>query len=307
MALLTGLDHPIVVAPMAGGPSTPELVAAASTAGAGGFLAAGYLTPVALRAQITATRAATDRHRFDDDHYDAKLDIVLDEGPAAVSFTFGCPPADVVARFKGAGIRVWVTVTDVDEAGLAASVGADVVVVQGAEAGGHRGSFVDHDDDQLDLFPLLLAVRQTFFSRPDAPRLVAAGGLMTGADVEAALDSGAVAVQLGTAFLLCPEAGTSAVHRTALPRPTPTTLTRAFSGRRARGLVNAWTARVVDAAPSAYPEIHHLTSPLRAHGPSQGDADLVNLWAGEGHARARSLPAAELVAVLAAELARVRG
>jgi nitronate monooxygenase len=122
---------------------------------------------------------------------------------------------------------------------------------------------------------------------------------MEGGDVASVLAAGAGAAQLGTAFLLCPEAGTAPVHRAAIARPAATTLTRAFTGRRARGIVNAWTDAVGTAAPSAYPELHHLTAPLRAHGRAVGDPDLVNLWAGTRHHLAREMPAAALVAELA--------
>jgi nitronate monooxygenase len=165
-------------------------------------------------------------------------------------------------------------------------------VAQGAEAGAHRGSFTDGDGEPLPLAALLPLALAT------GVPVVAAGGLMTAADVAASLAAGASAAQLGTAFLLCPEAGTTAVHRQAIVRGGPTTLTRAFTGRRARGIVNRWIETVGDAAPSAYPEVHHLTAPLRAHGRAAGDPDLVNLWAGTGHHLAQEMPAASLVAEL---------
>jgi nitronate monooxygenase len=124
---------------------------------------------------------------------------------------------------------------------------------------------------------------------------VASGGLATGRAVAAVLVAGARAAQLGTAFMRTPEAATSGVHREALASATPTALTRAFTGRTARGLVNRFLAEHGDEAPSAYPEIHHLTAPLRAAARSRGDADAVNLWAGQAHALGAELPAAELV------------
>jgi nitronate monooxygenase len=332
---LDGLRYPIIQAPMAGGPSTPALAGAVSVAGGLGFVAAGYRSPDQVREDIAAVRALTTEPfgvnlfvpaaasadpaavtayadliapmadaagvalgspRFDDDHYDAKLALVVAERPAVVSVAFGCPSAADVERLHEAGIAIWVTVTDADEAALAVATGADALVAQGAEAGAHRGSFTDHDDEPLPLAELLPAVLGA------GVPVVATGGIMTGADITAVLAAGASAAQLGTAFLLCPEAGTSAVHRRALAVPAPTVLTRAFTGRRARGIVNAWTTMVGGAAPSAYPEIHYVTAPLRAHGRATGDADLVNLWAGTRHEQARPLPAGELVAVLAAEL-----
>ena len=142
----------------------------------------------------------------------------------------------------------------------------------------------------MPLLELLAAVR----AQVDVP-LVAAGGIATASDVSAALDAGAVAAQAGTAFLLCPEAGTSDVHRRAIATDAPTALTRAFTGRLARGIRNRFLDEHSDAAPSAYPEIHHVTAPLRAEGRARGDGDVVNLWAGERHASARAVPAAEVV------------
>jgi nitronate monooxygenase len=341
---LRELVHPIVQAPLAGGPSTVDLAAAVSAAGGLGFVAAGYLTPDALRDQIDATRRLTPRPfgvnvfspsgapgdpdairefarrlsplarsagvqlgepRFDDDHYAAKLDIVLEGRPAVVSFTFGCPAEPLVRTLHEAGVEVWVTVTNAGEATTAAEVGADVVVAQGAEAGGHRGSFVDDDTEPRPLRALLDDVRAAFADRGDAPSVVATGGIMTGAEIAATIAAGASAAQLGTAFLLCPEAGTNPAQRIAVGREGTTALTRVFTGRRARGIVNSWMEHYDDGAvPRAYPEIHHLTAPLRAHGRAVADADLFNLWAGTGHARARALPAADIVAALAAELDR---
>jgi nitronate monooxygenase len=189
------------------------------------------------------------------------------------------------------GSSVWVTVTDVSEAAQAEEAGVDALVVQGAEAGGHRGSFVDRPDrvDYGTLALLQLVDRQVDVS------MVAAGGIATGASVAAALAAGAAAAQIGTAFMLCPEAGTAPAHRAALASSRPTGLTRAFSGRLARGIRNRMQSEHSAEAPIAYPEIHHVTAPLRAHARKTGDADLINLWAGESHALAEELPAAELV------------
>lgn len=131
---------------------------------------------------------------------------------------------------------------------------------------------------------------------------MAAGGVMTGGEAASLLASGASAVAFGTAFLACPEAGTAEVHRHALTHREDTTVTRAFSGRSARALVTTWTQRFGPVSPAAYPHVHHLTAPLRAHGKATGEAALVHLWAGTGHARVRALPAAELARQLVAEL-----
>jgi nitronate monooxygenase len=335
--LLDECAVPVVLAPMAGGPSTPELCAAVSEAGGLGFLAAGYLPAAEVAARISRTRELTSRpfgvNLFvpgpegdtaavqayaqhlegevaaagvalgepctDDDDWSAKLDLLT--GAAAVplvSFTFGCPASEVVARLHAAGTEVWVTVTSVAEAGVAQQAGADGLVVQGAEAGGHRGGF-DDDGEVLGLLALLQSIR----AATELP-LVAAGGIMSGSGLAAALAAGARAGAMGTAFLRCPEAGTSPVHRSALAQGRPTALTRAFTGRRARGIRNRFLDEHSASAPPAYPQVHHLTAPLRAHGRKVDDDDLVNLWAGQAYPLATDLPAGEVV-VRVAEEARV--
>jgi nitronate monooxygenase len=325
-------DSGIVLAPLAGGPATPELAAAVTDGGGLGFLAAGYLQPETFRDHIHRARALTagplganlfclreepvhdeaiaayavelapeaarfgvelGEPRFDDDAYGAKLDVVADEGVDIVSFTFGCPTEEEIARLQVAGIEVWVTVTSSAEAVDAAARGADALVAQGSEAGGHRGAWRD-DATDLPLLELLGEVRGVCDTT-----LVATGGVGDRGDVVAALDAGASAVQAGTAFLLCPEAGTSEPHRVLLERPGTTAVTRAFTGRRARGIVNEFM-RDHPHAPSAYPHVHHLTAPLRAAARAAGDADRINLWAGERFAAARAVPAAEVVAALRA-------
>jgi nitronate monooxygenase len=333
MHVLDELRVPIVQAPMAGGPSTPALAAAVSEAGGLGFVAAGYKSVQAMAGDIDATRSLTGRPfgvnlfapgegpsdpaivgryasrlaveaarvgvalgapTFNDDGYEDKLKRLLDEPVAVVSFTFGCPETSVVDALRSVGTSIWVTVTSAREAEQAAAAGADALVVQGAEAGGHRGSFVDRDG-RADYG--LLALLQLVGDSVERP-LVATGGIATGAAVAAVLAAGAAAAQLGTAFMLCPEAATSAAHRRALASDRPTGLTRAFSGRLARGIVNRWQTAHSDAAPAAYPEIHHLTAPLRAHARQTGDPDAINLWAGEAHTLTRELPAAQVIEML---------
>ena len=324
------LDHPIIQAPMAGGPSTPALAAAVSNAGGLGFLAAGYKSPDDLRADIAKTRELTsapvgvnlflveeapvDRvglaafasaiepearrykvtlgePRFDDDALEAKLEIVYRERPPIVSFTFGCPPSEVIQRLHGLDIAVWVTVTEVEEALVAAQAGADALIVQGVEAGGHRGSFRDTDGyGEIALLPLLRLI-----ARASGLPLIASGGIADGFAVAAVLAAGARAAQIGTAFMRCPEAATYDPHREALIQPDPTALTRAFSGRRARGIVNAFMREHSNKAPSAYPHINRLTAPLRAAVRQAGSADAINLWAGQAHALAEARPAGDLV------------
>ena len=329
------LRVPIVQAPLAGGASTPALTAAVVRAGAFGFVAAGYKTPDALGDDIRATRelagepfgvnvfvpghatarpryeryvealrdeagrqgVALGEARFEDDAWDAKLALLEQDPVAAVSYTFGCPPAEVVARLQAVGSSVWVTVTDVDEARRAAGAGADVLIVQGIEAGGHRASFADVEGAG-DYG--LLALLQLVGAHVDLP-LVASGAIASGGALAAVLCGGAQAAQIGTAFMRCPEAGTTPAHRAALAGATPTRLTRAFTGRQARGIVNRFLREHSADAPPAYPEIHHVTAPLRAAGRAAGDADMINLWAGQAHELAREVPAAEVVAALAAE------
>jgi len=179
-------------------------------------------------------------------------------------------------------------VTTPAEALITERAGADALVVQGVEAGAHRGTFSDDEDGGLGLLTLLQLVRS------ELP-LVATGGLMTRAAVAAVLAAGASAAQLGTAFLLAPEAGTAEVHRAALRGDGDTALTRAFTGRSARGIVNRFMREHEADAPRAYPEVHNLTAPLRAAARERGDPDAVNLWAGQAYSLVRELPAAELV------------
>ncbi|MBB5629845.1 nitronate monooxygenase [Sphaerisporangium krabiense] len=341
---LSALRHPIVQAPLAGGPSTPELAVAVSGAGGLGFLAAGYRAPGDLDAEIAFVRERTDapfgvnlfvpstgepdraaveayaaRLRpeadrsgvalgapaYDDDGWEDKLGIVVARRVPVVSFTFGLPSREVIARVRAAGTCVLVTVTTPEEAVAAADAGADGLVAQGIEAGGHRGGFRD-DAGDLGLLALLrLVLRATPLP------VVASGGIADGEGVAAALAAGAVAAQLGTAFLRTPEAGTNPAHRAALDAYDRTEITRAFTGRRARGLANRFLRDHSAAAPAAYPQIHHLTAPLRAAARRSGDPDLLNLWAGQAYSLTEELPAADLVHRLStdarAALARAAG
>ncbi|MFL5943865.1 MAG: nitronate monooxygenase [Gaiellaceae bacterium] len=329
--MMRGLARPVVLAPLAGGPATPALAAAVCEAGGLGFLAAGYLSPEQLeddirelrqrtpapfgvnvfvpgqadvddeavgayveRLEAEAMRYATTvgEARFDDDGWTAKLRVVREARVPVVSFTFGCPGRDVVSELKAAGSEVWVTVTRDEEARVAEAAGADALVVQGSEAGGHRGSFVD-DDVSVPLLDLLRAIAAV-----STLPLIATGGLGDKAAVTSALAAGASAAQMGTAFLRAPEAGTNAAHRKALATDGPTAFTRAFTGRLARGLVNRFMREHDAYAPSAYPHVHFATASIRAAARERLDADGFNLWAGEAHALAEELPAAEIVAKL---------
>jgi nitronate monooxygenase len=334
--VLYRLAVPVIQAPMAGGPSTPALAAAVNRGGGLGFLAAGYLSPERLGEDIEATLAMTDRSfgvnvfvgggnaakpdlvaayarrlaaeaaragvslgqpRFDDDWFDDKVELLRQRPVAVVSFTFGLPSQAAIDALHGVGSEVWLTVTSPAEARQAGALGADALIVQGTEAGGHRGVFVDDAaQSELTLMAALALVRASV----DRP-LIAAGSIMTGAALGAVLVAGASAGQIGSAYLRSTEAGTSDAHRAAAATETRTVLTRAFSGRLARGIDNRWHQEHGEAVPQAYPEIHHLTAPLRAHGRRVGDPDLINLWAGQAHALARELSAEEITRSLANE------
>jgi nitronate monooxygenase len=333
-------ELPIVQAPMAGGPSTPALTAAVAQAGGYGFIAAGYLSVEGLQRAITSTRALTgapfgvnlfvptapgdlaeiaayasalqpeaDRlgvklgePRWDDDAYDAKLDVVESTHVHLVSFTFGCPTADIVDRLHRAGTQVAVTVTSVAEGQLAAGTGADLLAVQGTEAGGHQGSFANLAPNRRPLLSLLAEIRET----TDLP-VIGTGGVMDGRDAAAVLRAGAIAVQIGTALLCTPEAGTSEPYRQALldGRYQDTIVTRAYSGRFARGLANRFALEYDGQAPQAYPEVHHLTGPLRRAATQAGDASVPNLWAGTGWHQLRAEPAATIIRTIAADAHRM--
>jgi nitronate monooxygenase len=319
------LRRRIVVAPMAGGPTTADLVIAAGRAGALAFLAAGYKTPEAMAAEITAVRAATAEPfgvnvfvpgapyrdaaalagylgtlgpglgdaSWDDDGFDGKIAALLADPPAVTSFTFGCPPPGVIRALQDAGSAVAVTVTSPGEARLAAEAGADAVCVQGYEAGAHRGTFGNDNAPGRDRG--LLSLIGEVAAVTGLPQ-IAAGGIMGPRQVRAVLAAGAAAVQCGTAFLRSPESGAHPLHKAALadPRYTATTVTRAFSGRPARGLVNEFIIEHSD-APPAYPEINNATRPLRAAAAARGDTERMSLWAGQGYRLAAELPAAEIV------------
>ncbi|MFL6150966.1 MAG: nitronate monooxygenase [Ornithinibacter sp.] len=329
------LRVPIVGAPMAGGASGPALAAAVSEAGGLGYLAAGNKTAEKLESEFLDTRRATtgpvglnlfvvepydpapellDGYRrslepeaarlgvalgapaWDDDGWDAKLGVALDLRPEVVSFTFGCPPAEVFRRLAELGIHSAVTVTTVFEAREAEQRGTDSLCVQGPEAGGHRGVWAPDavPDDTVGLADLLAAVT----SEVQVP-VVAAGGLTDATGVSAVMRGGAVAAQVGTALLLADEAGTHPVHRAALLDRafTHTERTRAYTGRWARALNNRFMRQHAD-APAGYPHVHHLTAPVRAAALAAGDAQTAHLWAGTGYRNIQSAPARQIIRTL---------
>jgi nitronate monooxygenase len=324
------MESPVVVAPMAGGPTTVALVVAAARAGAQAFLAAGYKTPEAVEAELRATVGekrglnvfvpmppppdieALERYRRllqkeadhfevdlpplrlnDDDHFAAKIDLAEEYEVDTVSFTFGVPERAVVRRLQKAGSRVLLTVTSPDEARRALAAGPDGLIAQAGTAGAHSSTTDPaHFRGDRTAPEVLAEVRTT----TDLP-IVVAGGAMTAADVDALLKAGADAVQCGTAFLLADEAGTRPAQREAMlsGEYRETVITRAFTGQPARGLANRFTRTYSAAAPIGYPAIHHLTAPIRAAAARRGDAESLNLWAGAGHAAARAGMTADLI------------
>lgn len=322
---------------MGGGPSTPELVAAVSNAGGLGSLGAAYLTPDQITDAIRRIRSLSSRpfnvnlfaggwsmeEAFDHgpmlellaeiheklglpaplaptpvpDPFPAQLEAVLDAHPPIFSFTFGIPDRDAMARLNGRGILIVGTATTMEEARQLEQAGVDAVVAQGSEAGAHRGTFLD--SFEASMVPTLDLVRDTV-SAVKIP-VIASGGLMDGRDVVAALNAGASAAQLGTAFLACPESGASEVYKRAIlsAKEDTTVVTRAFSGRPARGLRNAFMASVDGKRLILpYPLQNALTRPMRIAAGKQGIPDYLSLWAGQGVARARAMPAGDLVAWL---------
>jgi NAD(P)H-dependent flavin oxidoreductase YrpB (nitropropane dioxygenase family) len=329
---------PVIAAPMAGGATTPALVAAAAAAGGFGFLAGGYKTTEALAAELvqvgaefgvnlfvpgpsTLTEAEFRRYAGelaaegapygldlanaamvadDDDHWQDKIDLLLANPVPYVSFTFGLPEPAVVSALAKAGSQVLATVTSPVEARAAAELGVHGLIAQGTEAGGHSGTHTpERPGPAVSVGDL---VRQVV-AETELP-VIAAGGVSEASQVRELLRLGATAVAVGTVLLRTDESGASAVHKEAIANagPARTVITRAFTGRPARGLRNGFIERHEAGAPLGYPAIHHLTRPLRVAAAAAGEPEQVHLWAGTGYRRARTGPAADVVAGLAAEL-----
>ena len=327
-----GLTIPVIAAPMSGGPSNPAMVLAASRAGALGFLAAGYKTPEAIQSEISAVRSASipfgvnifapnkvpiapdayrayaemmqrEADRFgltlpanpveDNDYFEAKIDLLLSDPVPIVSFPFGLPDAAVIRALQGVGTTVIQTVTSAPEAKLAADAAVDMLAVQSRQAGGHSGTLTpDRPPRAVPLTDLIAEIRATV----KLP-VIAAGGLATADDVAGVIDAGAEAAMVGTVLLRSNESGASATHQAALADPsrTETVVTRAFTGRPARGLRNTFIDTYEAQAPLGYPAIHHLTSPLRKAAAAAGEPDLVHLWAGTGYRHATKESTTEIL------------
>jgi nitronate monooxygenase len=332
-----GLSSPVIAAPMAGGPSTPQLVVAAAGAGGLGFLAGGYKTGEVLAEQITEVRAGSvpfgvnlfapnpvpvDPEAFrryartiqpegspyeldlagapiaeDDDRFAEKIAVLLSDPVPVVSFTFGVPDPGVIAALRRAGTLVVQTVTSADEARLAADAGVDMLAVQASAAGGHSGTLTPATI--VPETPLVTLLRQVRAAVP-LP-MAGAGGLATAASVAEVLAAGAEAVMVGTVLLRADESGASLPYKAALADPSrgQTVITRAFSGRPARALRNEFTDRYTPLAPAGYPAVHYLTSPMRKAAAAAGNPERINLWAGTGHRHATAEPAAHIMTRLA--------
>ncbi len=336
-----GVTFPIIQAPMGGGLETPELTAAVSNAGGLGSLAAAYLQPAQILDQARRIRALTKKplninlfaggYEMDTvpdpqpmltllseihkslglpapvlppptpDPFPAQFEAVFEAAPTVFSFTFGAPSLAHTRRLKSQGIAAIGTATTLEEALVLEKRGVSAIVAQGAEAGAHRGTFLGpFESAMLPTLDLVRAIRDAV-SLP----VIASGGLMDGRDIANALAEGACAVQLGTAFLACPEAATSAPYRHALltaGRDT-TVITRAFSGRPARGLRNTFIDLLAGHEDQIlpFPLQNALTRPMRTAAAKAGEPGYLSLWAGQGVARIRSFPAAELVERLVEE------
>jgi nitronate monooxygenase len=349
---LFGIEHPIIQAPMAG-PTTPEMAIAASKAGALGSLAAAMLTPDLLRAELQTVQQQTDRPinvnffchtppvvdagreagwrkrlaRYYDElgvpasaadggavrtPYGAAMGaLLLEFRPKVASFHFGLPEEGLLKPLRDAGILILSSATTVEEARWLEVRGVDAVIAQGAEAGGHRGMFLT---DDIASQPGTMALVPQVVDAVKVP-VIAAGGIADGRGVAAALALGAAGVQVGTAFLLTPEARTSPVHRAALKSRSAdvTALTNIFTGRPARGVVNRIMREVgpISSEAPSFPLAAGAAAPLRAAAEAKGSGDFTPLWSGQAALLAREMPAAAVVATLveqtAVALRRVQG
>lgn len=335
---MLGVELPVIQAPMAG-VQVSALTIAVCQAGGLGSLPCALLDPAAIRREIAAIRAATSapfnlnffchrppvadaareaswRHALAPFYLEQGLDIdavaagagrfpfdaagaalVEELRPAVVSFHFGLPEAGLVERVHAAGARILASATTVEEAVWLEAHGADAVIAQGLEAGGHRGHFLD---DDLSLQSGTLALLPQVVRAVRVP-VIAAGGIADRAGVQAALGLGAAMVQVGTAYLCCPEAMTSQIHRAALMSPAArhTALTRLFTGRPARGIVNRVIREVPDHAAPAFPLASAAIAPLRASAEARGSGDFSPLWSGQNASGCAERPAGKLTRELA--------
>ncbi len=343
LATLLGIELPIIQAPMAGVQGS-ALAVAVSNAGGLGSLPCAMLSLEAMRAEMEAIKAQTTRpfnanffchmppvvstereeawraklapyyktYGIDPDTipvgpgrapFSADMVGVLEQyRPAVVSFHFGLPSADLLARVRAWGAKILCSATTVEEAHWLEARGVDAIIAQGLEAGGHRGIFLSEDlSTQMGTFALVRQIVQTV----KLP-VIAAGGIADASGVAAALKLGAAGVQVGTVYLLCTEAKTSALHRSALKSEAAghTAVTNLFTGRPARSIVNRLVSELgpIGAAMPAFPLAAGALAPLRAAAEKQGRDDFSSLWAGQNTRACKEVPAAELTRELAAEL-----
>jgi nitronate monooxygenase len=346
---LLGIELPIVQAPMAGGITTPELVAAVSSAGALGSFGFAYTQPETMQRDAEQVRAHTSapfcvnffvaqntgaipdalqaaaitavtpyyeelglrppqpvRPPFAPDQM-AQLDAVEAIRPGVFTFHLGDVPAARIAALRSQGIRVGGSATCIAEAKHLAALGVDFVVAQGAEAGGHRGTYLRNPYETMTGTLALVRLIVRAVSLP----VVAAGGIMDGAGIAAVLALGAQAAQLGTAFVPCTESGASPLHKAALlaADDDDTLITEKFSGKPARALANRYIREMqaTNAEHLAFPAQNALTAPLRAAAMKANNPEFLSMWAGQAAALSRQLPAAELVGMLRAETLEALG
>jgi nitronate monooxygenase len=340
---LAGIEYPIIQAPMAGGPTTADLVTAVSAAGALGSIGHAYTAPEAMRADAAAVRARTARS-FNLNLFTAptpaeppidtqrpaiaalrplleelglpvpervpppyapdlaaQIEAICDLRPAVCTIHLGDLSSAALSRIRGLGIRLGSAATSVREARHLEGLGADFIIAQGGEAGGHRGTFLGPWEHAMT--GTLALVRQIV--RAVRVPVVAAGGIMDGAGIAAVLALGAQAAQLGTAFVVCAESGAPAAHKKAIVEMDgdETVMTRAFSGKPARGVRNRFTETAEREAWPLLPFPAHakLTAPLRQASARAGSTACFSAWSGQAGSLARVLPAAELVRVLVEE------
>jgi nitronate monooxygenase len=337
----TQLNLPIIQAPMAGGVTTPQLVAAVANQGGVGSFGFAYSAPEKIHADLVTAQSLTSgpinanffifspvclpSDQMQKNAMQAlcslgvdgvqsltipaepfypnlmeQLEPIWNARPAILSFHFGLPPEGVIEKAHALGIAVGISATSLEEALAIESAHADFIVAQGIEAGGHRGQFdLQAKDEALST----LALTAQLAKHCHTP-IVAAGGIMNGADIHTALTNGAQAAQMGTAFLCCDESGTPPSYRHYLlhKQDRPTTLTKAFSGRLARGLENTFTHTMQTQTTLPFPIQNTLTGPLRQWASTQNNAEYQSLWAGTAYAQIRSMSTAALVQKLREEI-----
>jgi nitronate monooxygenase len=337
----TQLDLPLIQAPMAGGITTPQLVAAAANNGGVGSFGFAYSAPEKIHTDLVMAQSMTSgpinanffvfspvclpSEQIQKNAMQAlislgvggvqslalpvepfypnlmeQLEPIWKTRPAILSFHFGLPPEGVIEKAHALGIAVGISATSLAEALLIESVNADFIVAQGIEAGGHRGQFdLQAKDEVLNTLKLT-----TQLAKHCHIPIVAAGGIMNGAHIKNALAKGAQVVQMGTAFLCCDESGTPPSYRHYLihKQERPTTLTKAFSGRLARGLENTFTRTMQEQTTLPFPIQNTLTGPLRQWAVAQHDAEYQSLWAGTAYAQIRSMSTKDLMQQLRNEI-----